>query len=96
VAKHHISASLMRSVVLGQQMRMGLHIIIEEEKNVTTSNGSAPVASGSGALIRLFENRKRERRSDLPERLRRAVFRAIHYNNNLKATVKLLVSQRTD
>src|SRR5207253_5929699 len=95
VADDEVGAGAMRALVLGQQPRICLHVVVEEEEELAAGGGGTGVAGLGGALVLLRDHGQRERRLQRPQRLGGAVAGAVVDDDDLEVLPGLL-RERSD
>jgi hypothetical protein len=80
-----VHATLMGGEMSGQQPRLRLHIVVEEENNAPRRHPRSGIASTGTAAVCLRHVSQRVRRSCRLQHLDGAVLRTVYRNDNLEA-----------
>jgi len=83
-------------IMFGQELRVGLHVVVQKQENLASSQLGAAVSRRRCATVGLFDNGELERRSEFPKRFGRPVFGAINDYDHFEAGFEALGGQRTD
>ena len=92
--EHHVGAVTVRAVVLGEQARVGLHVVIEYQEELAAGGRGAAVARHGAAAVALLEHGQRKRHIECPQGTSGAVGGAVHHNDHLERTGVTLGRER--
>jgi hypothetical protein len=91
VPHHHGGALAVGAVVLGQQLGVGRHVVVEEEEELATCSRRSGVDRRRPPRVRLLDHPQGEARIEASQRLGRAVGRAIDGDHHLEVAEALLL-----
>ena len=96
VPEDDVVAGVVKAVVLGEQVRVGVHVVVEEHDDLTGRLAHAAVAGSRGPGVRLLDDHQREPGPKPPQRRRRAVVGAVDDDDHLERRRALLAPERLD
>jgi hypothetical protein len=96
VPEDDVVAGVVKAVVLGEQVRVGVHVVVEEHDDLTGRLAHPAVAGSRGAGVRLLDDHQREPRPKPSHRRRRAVVGAVDDDDHLERRRALLAPERLD
>ena len=94
MTQHDIRASDVRSIVLGEELGIRLHIVVEEKKESALRSGCTGIAGGRPAAVRLLQDLEREQEFQVPQGLSGTVARAVDDDNRLEVAKGLSLERR--
>ncbi len=91
--QNHGGAGAMRAVVLGQELSMRAHVVIQKQQDLATSRLGAAVTRAGRALIGLLENGKREWGCETAQCIGRPISRAIYDDEHPELAIETLLDE---
>ena len=81
-----IGTSAVRPGVLRQEIRLGDHVVVEEQHDFTRRRVSAAVAGGGLATIALLDNMEGKRTAQPPQRSRGSIAGPVDHDDDFEAS----------